>query len=370
MKKDHDSEDDIEMFTAPEAKILLVDDNIINLKVAKGILKQYKAVVETATSGMAAIEMAEANEYDIIFMDHMMPEMDGVEATRRIRDAGNEVTIVALTANALKDVREMFLSNGFQDFVPKPIDQKQLRRVLDHWIPFEKKRYGDTDEAEKTDVDGKPKYKDKMASGLDMFEAHNINFVDGVTKSPLGMEGYLELLELFYEQGLETMPKIKNLAEKEDYVNYTIEVHGLKSASYNVSANQLGDMAKDHEFAGKDGNNSFIQDNLDELLDLYNKVLTEIKSILEINGIYKDKEAKELKEISPDEVILMTKDILGDVQNFKSKDAKEKLNSILNYAIPDIYREDFENVQKLLKMYEDEEAEEVLGRIIEQMEKG
>lgn len=128
-------------FVAPDAKILVVDDNMMNLKVAMGLLKPYKVSVRTADSGMEAIRILKKQEYDLIFMDHMMPELDGVETAHRIREMDIEhcqnVPIVALTANAVSGAREMFLQEGFQDFLAKPIDTVAMDRILKRWLPKE-----------------------------------------------------------------------------------------------------------------------------------------------------------------------------------------------------------------------------------------
>jgi len=125
-------------FNAPNAKVLVVDDTDANLKVVKGLMQPYKMQVDLCTSGAEAIEMVKANSYDILFMDHMMPEMDGVEATKLIRETHTNLPIIALTANAVSGVREMFLANGFNDFLSKPIDTVELNVILEKWLPREK----------------------------------------------------------------------------------------------------------------------------------------------------------------------------------------------------------------------------------------
>ena len=117
-------------FRAPEAKLLVVDDTKINLKVAVGLLKTLEIQADTAVSGQECLEKMKENRYDIIFMDHMMPEMDGVETTKKIREMEGvyyqDVPVIALTANAVNGAKEMFLESGFQDFVSKPIDMDEL----------------------------------------------------------------------------------------------------------------------------------------------------------------------------------------------------------------------------------------------------
>jgi CheY-like chemotaxis protein len=136
----------IHRFAFPGARLLVVDDIATNLKVAEGLLAPYKAAVDTCLSGHQSIELVKHNEYDIIFMDHMMPEMDGIEATAAIRALKNgrfkTVPIIALTANAVSGMREMFIEKGFSDFLAKPIDVSKLDEMLVRWIPKEKRKSG------------------------------------------------------------------------------------------------------------------------------------------------------------------------------------------------------------------------------------
>jgi CheY-like chemotaxis protein/anti-sigma regulatory factor (Ser/Thr protein kinase) len=125
-------------FTAPEARVLLVDDIEINLEVAAFLLNAYDISPDMAKSGLEAIDLAGKKDYDLIFMDHMMPEMDGIEATQCIRAMGGswaELPVIALTANAVSGAREMFLSNGFTGFLSKPMDADALGACLLKWLP-------------------------------------------------------------------------------------------------------------------------------------------------------------------------------------------------------------------------------------------
>lgn len=130
-----------EIFTVQDARALVVDDNDINLMVAEELLKQYGLAVDTATSGQAALDMAASRTYDIVFMDHMMPGMDGIEAAKAIRALGSEwprVPIVALTANAMMGMKEFFIRNGLNDYLSKPIDMSALSHVLRAYLPVGK----------------------------------------------------------------------------------------------------------------------------------------------------------------------------------------------------------------------------------------
>ena len=129
----------VKRFTAKQAKVLVVDDNEINLKVAKGLLRPYKMSVTTAICGEEALSLINEQDFDLIFMDHMMPEMDGVEVVSIIRSSTREtlqkVPIIAFTANAISGMREMFLEAGFQDFVSKPIEGAVMQDALLKWLP-------------------------------------------------------------------------------------------------------------------------------------------------------------------------------------------------------------------------------------------
>lgn len=133
-------------FTAPDAKILIVDDISANLKVAEGLMQLYEAKIDLCLSGQNAIDLVKLNHYDLIFMDYMMPEMDGIETTKIIREMGEKdnfykkIPIIALTADAVIGAKEKFTTNGFNDFLPKPIDVAELNVILKKWIPIEKQK--------------------------------------------------------------------------------------------------------------------------------------------------------------------------------------------------------------------------------------
>ena len=140
--------EEITMFTAPDIRILVVDDIVTNLKVMKGLLSPYQCVVDLCAKGAQAVKILENEYYDIVFMDHMMPDMDGIEATQKIRtlpvDYAKTVCIIALTANALSGMRELFLENGFDDYLAKPIEIAKLTEIMERWIPQNRRRPTET----------------------------------------------------------------------------------------------------------------------------------------------------------------------------------------------------------------------------------
>ncbi|MCL2182391.1 MAG: ATP-binding protein [Chitinispirillia bacterium] len=284
------------IFTAPDAKVLIVDDVPTNLKVAQGLLMIYEMQVHTCLSGAEAIEAVKNTEYDAIFMDHMMPEMDGIEAAMRIRNLGGKrytkLPVIALTANAVSGMKEMFLQNGFNDYLSKPIDTLKLNSVLEKWIPKEKQKiFAGVDAGTMAAVmDGTADVID--ISHIDAFNvnknnaAHDI-VIEGIdVKKGISMAAgkagfYLQTLDVFRKDGRGKIEDIKKALGKGDLRLYTTYVHALKSATANVGAVKLSEAARDLEMAGKEGRQEFIEVNNRKLLDDLAIVLNNIDNCLE-----------------------------------------------------------------------------------------
>ncbi|MBP0957342.1 MAG: response regulator [Oscillospiraceae bacterium] len=262
-------------FVAPKARILIVDDNIINLKVAVGLMRPYHMQVLTADSGQAAISILRSKDFHLVFMDHMMPEMDGVEATKAIRamegDYYKKLPIIALTANAVNGARDMFISSGFNDFMPKPIEMSSLDRMLKAWLPKElikapsgEMRYPGGDRRKPRNQTPQPEKKEGLIS-----EETGIFYTGG------DREAYNEILGVYVRKSSEKLLQIKELFEKKDWKNYVIEVHALKSSSLTVGAKQLSELAKELELAGKGGDYRLIEEKNAPMLEMYSKVAAE-----------------------------------------------------------------------------------------------
>ncbi len=262
-------------FLAPKAKILIVDDNMINLKVAVGLMKPYDMQIMTADGGRKAISMLESTKFDLIFMDHMMPEIDGVETTNIIRNSEGEyyknVPIVALTANAVNGVREMFLKSGFNDFLAKPIEIIELDKILKAWLPKEYITPIGLDRQKEKEIK-----KEIVSPKKETF----ISISEGLQHTFGNEELYYQILDMYVESGLEKQVYINQLFEAKDWKNYIIEVHALKSSSQSIGALSLFELAKKLEFAGKAGEYDVIERENVILSDLYGQVIEEAKNIL------------------------------------------------------------------------------------------
>jgi len=315
--------DDIIRFTAPKANVLIVDDVQTNLKVAQGLLLPYKMNVDLCLSGKEALKAVAAKHYDLIFMDHKMPEMDGFEATKRIRKMSGEdeyyrdVPIVALTANAVSGIRDDFLDNGFNDFISKPIDIVKLDFVLERWLPKNKQKKVSKSEAVSA-----------SASVIDAALIINIEGIDvenGILLSGGTVELFYETLAIYYRDGLEKIKKIKTCLEEGDLELYTVLVHGLKSASANIGANELSETAALLEDAGQHSDVGYIELHTPGFLTALGLLAERIKSALE--------ESKENSEKTPRDVE-QTKLIL-----LKLRAALEVLDSgIINMSIQELQK--------------------------------
>jgi CheY-like chemotaxis protein/HPt (histidine-containing phosphotransfer) domain-containing protein len=264
----------------PSAKILSVDDMETNLYVIKGLLAVYDISAETAMSGFEAIEKLEAGEeYDIIFMDHMMPYMNGVQTTEKIRKMGYTLPVIALTANAVTGTREMFLENGFDDFLSKPIDMDELNNILEKWIPAEKQEEQEYQESLEYREPDEPAFDDGTGNG----NAIKIDGVDtdtGILMTGGTIEGYLHILRVYYSDGREKVKQLESCLERNDLIMYTIHAHALKGASVSIGALALSETAANLEAAGKRRDLKYIQENNSRFAEDLTKLLDNISPLI------------------------------------------------------------------------------------------
>jgi PAS domain S-box-containing protein len=292
----NENEETIGRFVAPEAIVLVVDDVGTNLKVAQGLMVPYKMQVDLCRSGKDAIQAVADIRYDLIFMDHKMPNMDGVEATALIRKKGDEdpyyknVPIIALTANAVSGVKEFFLKNGFNDYLSKPIDTTKLNVILERWIPKEKQKNTFAE-------DGKA-VAEMNGGSREKIEIEGVNTERGIFFSGGMEESYLETLAIFQKDGFEKIKDISDSLRDGNPELYTIHVHALKSASANIGADALSKAAAVLEQAGERQDREYIEAHTPELLASLEAMLHNIMHVLVLredkigNGRYDTEELK------------------------------------------------------------------------------
>lgn len=348
-------EEKMEVFVAREYKVLVVDDNLINRKVAKGFLSTYQFKVWEAESGYEAIDMVKNLKFDMIFMDHMMPEIDGIETVRRIRsecgENGKSPVIVGLTANAMEGVREQFLGSGFQDFLTKPLDKQQLNKVLADWVP---------DEMKET-----PKEEEKEKSTLPEIEIGGIDRAVAAKYQGDSMADYRELLQLYVMDGKRKLELLEKLCREKDYSRYGVEAHGLKSASAGIGAMKLSEMFLAHEEASKRGDREFITEHLKELCLAYEEQLKSIRQFLEEKEKRADNVREKIADIDKKTVTREVRAALDLLLNFRSKECLKKVENLLCYELSEDITARLTQIREQLKLYEDSEAEQLLFGLLD-----
>lgn len=269
-------------FIAPKAKVLIVDDNKVNLQVAKELMKLFGFDAATVESGKEAIDRVEKKliAYDMIFMDHMMPFLDGMEATKIIRqlpgDYAKRVPIIALTANAIKGVEQQFIDAGMNDYLSKPIRVEQLSDILRRYIPQKKQFPVGTplEEIEKLseEADVKKMTPEEILDYLDGMDVET-----GIKNCGGSRDVYFDLLQTYAASNLANV--LNDYFEKEDLENYAVTAHSIKGASQNIGAHDVAEKAYSLERAGKRGDISYIWDNHGELMEEYTEIIKRLKKI-------------------------------------------------------------------------------------------
>jgi len=321
----------------PYGHILIVDDVETNLYVAKGLMIPYGLKIDLATSGFEALDkIKENNNYDIVFMDHMMPKMDGIETTKQLRKSGYTKPIVALTANALAGHAEMFLKNGFDDFISKPIDIRQLNSTLNKFI--RDKQPPEVIEAahkEKAEMDKKPDAGKKVQQ------------VDS------------QLAKIFARDAEKAVDVIQNSIQKDlndekDLQMYIINVHAMKSALANIGEIELSNIALRLEQAGREKDINVLLSETNGFLEKLKKVINEIKSKEEKTEVAEDSEdsiilLKEKLQIIKDACIEMDKKVIKNtLSELKEKAWSKNTNDLINLIGEHLLHSEFDEISTII----------------------
>ena len=296
-------------FTCVGVRALAVDDEEMNLVVAKGVLGSYGIEVDTCLSGREALIQCSSTAYDIIFLDHMMPGFDGVETLKRIRELYGgiyqDLPVIALTANTVSGAREMFRNEGFTEFVPKPIERTVLERVLRKVLPKNCIHYSaepvrlssaeepeeaqelektaevlETPAAEQPETAATPETPAAEAAlPYDRLAQAGINVELGLDYCAGEDSFYREMLRIFYDQSAAKREELISLYESGNWKDYAIKAHALKSTSLTIGAEQLSAQAKELELAGKRGDTDYIQAHHAEVMQAYEELCSYFSGI-------------------------------------------------------------------------------------------
>ena len=340
-----------EKFTAPDAVVLMVDDTPMNLTVFKSLLKQTRVQVDTAESGAEGLHMMRKKKYDIVFLDHMMPEKDGIETLHELHaeesNPNLHTTAICLTANAISGAREQYLSEGFDDYLTKPIDADRLEEMMMQYLPKEKliAQTGDANAA---------------APSVELPEwlrdIKDID-VDSGLKHCGGEEGYLDMLKIYGSDAATNADRIEDFWRARDLSNTTIKVHALKSTSRSIGAESLGALAEKLEFAGKAGDEAALDAELSGLLERYRALGAALSPLY----APEKKSDEELPLISDDELQETYDSIRDFAANFDSDSMAYALEFLDGFRIPEGEKERVEQLRRAIDGFNWSRINEILS---------
>lgn len=336
-QKDNVTEKEAEcLFIAPEAHILLVDDNELNLVVAKELLKPLRMQIDTAENGLQAVKMVRGSQYDLVLMDHMMPVMDGIEAAKAIRalpeDKYQKLPIIALTANAMVDARKEFLNAGMNGFVAKPIDFARICNQLKLWLPKDLVRDVPKEEAKKLLADD---LSDREIQPED--PQMGFSFEEGVNHCG-SKAALMKTIRIFYRTIDSKANKIEQCLKEGLIGDYVIEVHALKSSALLIGAVPLSEAAKELEDYGKQGKTEVLEEKTPDVLTLYR----DLKNILRP---YAEKEEDAKKEFSDGEWITALQQIHQCIEQFDLDGVDQIMEQLEEYQVPECIRESMDQLR-------------------------
>ncbi len=333
-------------FFAPEGRVLVVDDNEMNLTVIKGLLKGTGLQVFTASSGRECMHMLKKDSFHAVLLDHMMPEMDGLETIKRIREEipeRSDVPIIALTANGATDGGNFYKSAGFADYLAKPVDGNVLEKTLKKYLP--------DDVLEKPGKARDIKTDDSLPeSAAWLNEVGGISVDDGLRYCG-GAESFVKSIKTFYDMITENADVIEKAYKEEDWELYTVKVHALKSSARIIGAKELSGLAERLEDAGKSGNTGLIREKTGELLELYrsySKLLSGFenetgKETIDEAELNEAKEA--LKEFIPQMDYDSAEMVLGEVLNRKLEEKDKAFFETMSVLLKKL---DWDEMEKML----------------------
>lgn len=335
-----------EKFIAPLGKVLVVDDNAMNLAVAQDLLRKTKLQIDVASSGEECLEMLRRKEYHLICMDHMMPGMDGVEALHAIRELeGNpsrDIPVIALTANAVVGAKQFYLDAGFEDYLTKPIEPEKLEDMLIKYLPKELVYITSENDAGSGD-------DDDGALDVESLTDMGINASNGLKYMGGSRVLYKKILQDFREVLVEKEEQLKNMLKKEDVSGYAIIVHALKGNARNVGADELAEEAFELEKKSKAGSLEEVEVQSPILFSMMHTMMENLDRYIKQNGLEPEKKEdggkKDETVLSDSEWREKLKALNQYLDDFETDSIAESMTELKSYKLTDSQR-------KMLRMCE------------------
>ncbi|MCR4762738.1 MAG: response regulator [Lachnospiraceae bacterium] len=339
----------VPQFVAPDAEVLVVDDNPMNLTVIKGLLKATKMFITTASSGEEALERIKYDTFDVVLLDHMMPGMDGIETMAKIRETHPDLPVYALTANAVSGGEEFYRSKGFNGYLSKPIDSAALERAIMRHLPPEIMM-------KPTQADGVVEETTLPDDLKWVEEIPEISVSDGIRCSG-GVSSYISSLHLFYDTIDQSAQVIEDAWRHADIRLYTVKVHALKSSARIIGANDLSKTAEELEAAGNRG-------DTDEIGKRTEGLLTEYRAFSERLARLTEKSGEDNREPIPEDELKGAYDALREVIPQMDYDAVEMIVKDLGaYRLPEEDAAGFAELERMMKMLDWDGMEAWIGGV-------
>ena len=340
-------------FVAPDARILVVDDTQMNLVVVRELLKQTEIKLDEATSGAECLSLCETTKFDLILLDYRMPEMDGIETLKKLREKKKglnyETTVIALTANAIAGARERFLKEGFDDYITKPVDGNRLEEVLLTYLPGEYIEYRrmETVHEEATK---------KLETGVTPV----IDIEEGIRNC-----GSKESLDVVLEAFRTDVPgkaaMIKKSLAEGDVKRYQIEVHSIKSSARIIGAKEISALAAKLEDMADEGDAEILKEDTEKLLKMYEPLGKEAETI---NQVKPPDSASGRNELNNDEWadVLTTLRAFADAMDYDN--AEQLVNTVKSYSIDDDKKDQLREMQSMILMLSWDELIEMIDGLL------
>ncbi|WP_051533378.1 ATP-binding protein [Anaerovibrio sp. RM50] len=329
-----------EKFTAPEAAVLVVDDNQMNLTVFRSLLKRTKIKIDTASSGDEALTMAQSKMYDMIFLDHMMPGKDGIETLHELReqvDGPNEATVsVCLTANAISGAREQYIAAGFDNYLTKPINPGKLEDMLMMYLPGDKIRISgedDIDDNEDLDKEG----QESIPAKLEPLKAMELIDLSKGIKHSGGPDMYLNLLKIFYDALENEATTLNGFYDDSNFDDYTIQVHAMKSSVRLIGAESLAEEAQLLENAGKAKDIDYLKQHHEDFITTYRSFKEPLSLIFtdEVEETGAAEVEEEMPEADAELMDTVYEEVKASAQSSDAESIEAVFAEIEGYRIPD-----------------------------------
>ena len=339
-----------EKFTAPDAKVLVVDDTPVNITVFKSLLKRTKMQIDTAESGDECLMRTALEKYDIVFLDHMMPEKDGIETLRELKSSGAnknlETPIICLTANAVSGMRESYLAAGFDDYLTKPIDPDSLENVIIGYLPKEKLRPSDESADDEKDTN--------ISEYIYKIEELDVSLGLKHCGTP---DAYMETIQAFYETAVSNIGEIERYRNSGDLHGATVKVHALKSSARVIGAEKLGALAETLEKAGKEQNTDLFESNIDALLNDYKNLADKLAG-------------PDKPENSEDGLPLITEEKLNEaymaILEFSEQLDYDSIEYIIDsfsaYRLPETEKKRVDELKKAIQIYDCDAIPDIISK--------